>query len=82
MAQKKNSQELTVEQAMLRMEQIQEIIQKGEISLAESVELFEEAAKLYAFCNDKLNELEDRVKILSKNAEGKLTEVPFEVNNE
>ena len=82
MAEKKNSQKLTVEQAMLRMEQIQEIIQKGEISLNKSVELFEEAAKLYAFCNDKLNELEDRVKILSKSTDGKIIEIPFEVDDE
>ena len=64
------------------MEEIQTLIQNGEISLNESVELFEEAAKLYKFCNDKLNELEDRVKILSKNAEGKLEPVPFETIDE
>ena len=62
--------------------EIQEIIQKGEISLNESVALFEEAANLYSFCNKKLNALEDRVKILSKNADGKLDVVPFEADEE
>ena len=82
MAEKKSLQKLTVEQAVERMEEIQEIIQKGEISLNESVALFEEAAILYSFCIEKLNALEDRVKILSKNADGKLEAVPFETDEE
>ena len=82
MAEKKSLQKLTVEQAVERMEEIQEIIQKGEISLNESVALFEEAANLYSFCNEKLNALDDRVKILSKNADGKLEAVPFETDEE
>ena len=82
MAEKKSLQKLTVEQAVERMEEIQEIIQKGEISLNESVALFEAAANLYSFCNEKLTALEDRVKILSKNADGKLEAVPFETDEE
>lgn len=82
MAQKKNTQNITVEQAVQRMEEIQEIIQKGEISLKESVDLFEEAANLYKFCSDRLIELEDRVKILSKTADGKLEEVPFNTDEQ
>ncbi len=82
MAERKKKEELTVEAAMERLEEIQDIINKGEISLNESVALFEEAAKLYQFCNEKLNELEDRVKILTKNAEGKLEPMPFEGDEE
>lgn len=77
MADKKN---ITVEQAVQRMEEIQEIIQKGEISLKESVELFEEAAKLYKFCSESLTALEDRVKILSKSSDGGLEAVPFDID--
>ena len=82
MAQKKITQNITVEQAVQRMEEIQEIIQKGEISLKESVDLFEEAANLYKFCSERLTELEDRVKILSKTADGKLEEVPFNTDEQ
>jgi len=39
-----------------------------------------EASKLYAFCNTKLDALEERVKILSKNSQGKLEPIPFEYN--
>ncbi len=82
MAEKKKTEKITVEEAMERLDEIREIIQKGEISLNESVSLFEEAAKLYSFCNEKLTELEDRVKILAKNAEGKLDIVPFDTDEE
>lgn len=73
----KISNEMTVEKAMERMEEIQNIILDGNILLNESVELFEEAAKLYEFCNKKLNALENRVKIITKSAEEKLEAVPF-----
>lgn len=60
------NEELTIEQAMDRMDEIQSLINDGEISLNESVKLFEEASKLYKFCNEKLDALEERVKILQK----------------
>ncbi len=72
------NEELTIEKAIERMEEIQEKIQSGEISLNESVKLFEEAAKLYQYISSKLDELENRVKILSKGADGKLEKIPFE----
>ena len=72
------NEELDVEAALERLEEIRTIIEQGEISLNESVTLFEEASKLYAFCNTKLDALEERVKILSKNSQGKLEPIPFE----
>lgn len=80
MAERKSTQKLSVEQAVQRMEEIQEIIQKGEISLKESVALFEEAAKLYKLCSESLTALEDRVKILSKASDGGLEAVPFDID--
>lgn len=72
------NEELTVETALERMDEIRSIIEQGDITLNKSVELFEEASKLYAFCNDKLAEIDDRVKLLTKNAQGKLEPVAFE----
>ncbi len=72
------NEELTVEVALARMEEIRSIIEEGEISLNESVTLYEESLKLYEFTSAKLGELENRVKILAKNSEGRLEPVPFE----
>ncbi len=72
------NEELTVEAALERMDEISAVIENGEISLNESVKLFEEAAMLYAFCNERLSELDERVKILAKSADGRLEPVPFE----
>lgn len=72
------NEEITVETALERMDEIRNIIEQGDITLNESVELFEEASKLYAFCNEKLAKIEERVKILTKNAQGSLEPVAFE----
>lgn len=71
------NEELTVEQAIARMEEIQSIVQKGDVSLNDSVKLLEEATKLYKFCTGKLDQLEERVKILVQGEDGKLTKAPF-----
>lgn len=70
--------EITVETALERMDEIRSIIEQEDITLNESVELFEEASKLYTFCNEKLAKIEERVKILTKNAQGQLEPVAFE----
>lgn len=70
--------EFTVETALERMDEIRGIIERGDITLNESVKLFEEASNLYTFCNKKLAEIDDRVKILAKNAQGKLEPTVFE----
>lgn len=74
-------EEITIEAAMERMYEIQQIIENGEISLNESVKLFEEASKLYKICNDKLNALEERVKILQKSSDGGLEKTVFRTDD-
>ena len=77
-----NSDTMTVEKALNRLEEISGLLQKGDISLNESVQLFEEASGLYQFCKKELAALEERVKILSKTADGELAEVPFTYKSE
>ncbi len=78
--QKKN--DLTLQKAMERMEEIGEIFYEGSISLDEHVKLFEEACKLYQFCSKELEAMENRVKILTKTSDGELAETPFDYNAE
>ena len=77
-----NDDTMTVEQALSRLEEISGLLQKGEISLNESVQLFEEATGLYQFCKKELAALDERVKLLSKTADGELAEIPFTYNSE
>lgn len=75
MAEKKNAD---FEQSLERLEQLVEEMDSGELSLEEMIRHFEEGSKLVEVCTKKLNEVEQKIEKLVKK-DGKLTEVPFEV---
>lgn len=58
--------EMTYEAAMKRLEEIVDALDKNEVSLDESMKLFEEGTKLTAFCSSKLKEAEQKITELSK----------------
>ena len=66
------------EEAMERLEQIVETLESGDLSLDESLKVFEEGMGLVNFCTKKLEEAEQKVTILIKESEGKWTQQPFE----
>lgn len=53
--------EMKYEEALKRLEEIVDILEKNEISLDESLSLFEEGTKLTAFCSKKLNEAKQKI---------------------
>ena len=64
------------EQAMGRLEEIVNQLERGECGLDESLKLFEEGAKLAAQCNEILDKVEQKVNILLDGEEK-----PFEGEN-
>ena len=66
------------EQAMARLEEIVNILERGDAPLEESLSLFEEGAKLMKQCYDLLDKAEQKVTKLTVTADGELIEVPFE----
>lgn len=52
------------EQAMSRLEEIVNQLERGECGLDESLKLFEEGAKLAGQCNEMLDKAEQKVNIL------------------
>jgi len=70
------------EDAMKKLESIVEKMEKGDMSLNESLKMFEEGVKLTRFCSQELHKAEKRVELLSRDAEGKLIAVPFEEEDE
>ncbi|RMI14371.1 MAG: exodeoxyribonuclease VII small subunit [Calditrichaeota bacterium] len=66
------------EQAVSRLEEIARILESGEIPLDESMKLFEEGMELIALCNQKLDEAEKKIQLLSRNADGSLETRPWE----
>ena len=68
MSKKIEKKELSLEQAMARIEQILQTLDSGQGSLDESLALFEEGTTLVHFCNEKLQQAKLRVKeVMAKN---------------
>ena len=52
------------EDSMKKLEEVVSRLEGEEVSLEESLKLFEEGVKLMRFCHQRLNEVEEKVKIL------------------
>lgn len=58
--------EMTYENAIKRLEEIVALLEKNEVTLDESMKLFEEGTKLTALCTKKLKEAEQKITELTK----------------
>ncbi len=58
--------ELTYEKAVERLEEILSLLEKNEITLDESINLFDEGIKLTAFCSEKLENAKQKITEISK----------------
>lgn len=68
--------EINFEDAMKKLEEITAQLEKGDLSLDESVKKFEEGIKLSKECNKILEDSERRINILINN-DGDVTEENF-----
>lgn len=69
---------LTFEKALAELEQIVAKLEKGGISLNESLALFEKGVKMSRFLRGELDKAERKVEILLKDEQGKLRTEEFE----
>lgn len=65
------------ESAIGRLEEITSILEDGESSLENSITLYTEGLEISAFCNKKLKDAEEKVKIIT-DKNGVITEEEFE----
>jgi exodeoxyribonuclease VII small subunit len=59
-----NPGERSYEEAYSRLEEIVQALEHGELSLEESLTLFEEGVQLAKYCNGKLDSAEGRLQVL------------------
>lgn len=64
--------ENTFEDSLKRLQEISEILERGEVSLEESIKLYEEGINLAKFCYTTLKEAELKVTELKKQFEADL----------
>ncbi len=66
------------EEAMEKLEEKVKLLESGNIPLDESLAAFEEAVALVKVCNERLEEAERRVRILTEGTDGTVTDLPFD----
>lgn len=76
MEEKEMKQELNFEEAMKRLEEIAQELEKGDLDLDQSVKKFEEGMALSKKCNEILQEAEKRITILIQE-DGEIKEENF-----
>ena len=69
--------ELSFEAAIARLEEIVRQLESGSAPLDESLALFEEGVGLVKLCNARLDSAEQKVRLLTKNPDGSVTEGDF-----
>jgi len=76
--------EIKFEKAMTRLENIIEELERGDLDIDKSLEIFEEGIKMSRLCSKKLSEAEAKIEKLSKGKKGDLiTELfPMDDKNE
>jgi len=71
------NKEIKFEKALSRLESIVEELEKGELDIDKSLEVFEEGIKMARVCSKKLDEAEKKIEKLTRDAAGKLIAEPF-----
>ena len=69
--------ELKFEKAMTRLENIVDELERGDLDIDKSLEIFEEGIKMSRLCTKKLNEAEAKIQKLTKDKKWDLIAVPF-----
>ena len=77
MAKKKTEQ---FEESLKKLQTIVDKLERGDLSLDESIESFQEGVRLAKYCHRKLEEAENKVQMLLKNQEGEWTTTPFDTS--
>ena len=74
--------EMKFEKAMFRLEKIVEELERGDLDIDKSLEIFEEGIKMSRLCSKKLSEAEAKIEKLTKGKKGELITELFPIEND
>lgn len=66
------------EESMQKLQAIVEKLERGEMPLDDALESFSEGVRLARECHKKLEEAENRVRLLTKDQDGNWSAAPFD----
>jgi len=75
------AENMNFEKSMKRLEEIVALLEKGDVEIEKSLELFAEGTSLIKSCGKLLDEAEQKVMIITKGEDG-LKEQPFSAGSE
>lgn len=68
------------EEAISELESIVEKLESGELSLDESIEVFQNGIELSRYCSKRLDEVEKKISILIEDDKGEIKEEMFKTD--
>ena len=71
--------EIKFEKAMERLEQIVDELEKGDLDIDKSLQIFEEGIKMSRTCSKKLSDAEAKIEKLTRNQKGELITELFQM---
>jgi len=74
-------QEMSFEDAIAKLESVVDALEGGQLTLEESLKLFEQGMALRAVCEAKLEQAETAIKALLETSPGVVSEVDFEAED-
>ena len=78
MVENENLDNLSFEEALIKLEDIVRELESGRIKLDDAVSAYEKAVRLKKICTDKLNAAALKVEKIEINKEGNLTTTPLD----
>lgn len=75
---KKSPKEPRFEEALERLETIASSLEDGDLTLEQSLRLFEEGVRLTRLCASRLDEAQKRIELLTRSEDGVLRTTPFD----
>ncbi|MBQ8817926.1 MAG: exodeoxyribonuclease VII small subunit [Clostridia bacterium] len=76
----KQINEYDLETAMKRLDAVVERLSRENISLEDSLALYEEGVALVKHCNAKLESVERKINLLRMTQDGEISEAPFDTS--
>jgi exodeoxyribonuclease VII small subunit len=73
---------MNFEKGLSRLEEIVEQLESGNLSLDQSLDIFQEGIELFRFCTQKLNDAQKKVEKLVELTDGKFKLEPFDFKEE
>ncbi len=72
------AEKITFESSVTRLDEIVRLLERGEVSVEESLKLFEEGAYLMKTCAGILDKAEQKISLIMKGEDGTPVAVPFD----